>query len=85
MIHSKIIADLDRIETLSALCDYMIHLIDTFDSAMEYAYGPTPMYSLSKLMMNKVAVLLQKMVDRLGLTDSMRIIAVCPGNFEVRV
>eukprot|EP01036_Dinobryon_divergens_P026026 gene26026-34628_t len=55
MIHSKIIDDLDRIETLSALCDYMIHLIDTFDNSMEYAYGPTPMYSLSKLMMNKAA------------------------------
>ena len=83
MIHSRVIEDLDRIETLSVLCDYIIHLLDTFDSAMEYAHGPTPMYSLSKLMMNKAALLLQNMVDKFELSESVRIVALCPGNFQV--
>ena len=88
MIHSKVIEEIDTIHSLTGLCRYMNKLVDEFDDEMEFAFGPSPMYSLSKLLMNKSMLLLQQEVgninEKVGKNKKhgdMRCISVCPGNF----
>lgn len=50
----------------------------TFDQEREYAFGPTPMYSVSKAFLNVGTKLLQSAYEK---NKRSRVIAVCPGNF----
>eukprot|EP01031_Cornospumella_fuschlensis_P027440 gene27440-33143_t len=43
---------------------------------MEYAFGPTPMYSLSKCLLTHSAPLLQAMAP-----SNFKIVSWCPGDF----
>lgn len=50
-------------------------------SLIHYAVGPTPAYSLSKALLNAHTRLWQQELINAGLQESVRVIAVCPGNF----
>ena len=56
-LHSTIAQALDNINDLQSLDDYVAKLFHNHDtnskSCIEYAYGDTPMYSLSKAILNK--------------------------------
>ena len=56
-LHSTIAQALDNINDLQSLDDYVAKLLHNHDtnnkSCIEYAYGDTPMYSLSKAILNK--------------------------------
>ena len=56
----------------------MHHLETTFDPAFEYCHGSTPMYSLSKALLNTYTRVVASQVDS---QQQIRIIAACPGNF----
>lgn len=50
---------------------------DNFYPSTEYAYGETPMYSVSKAFFNRASRLLNKESP-----DNCRVLTVCPGNFQ---
>jgi len=81
MINSQIIRELDTLLTIPALIEYIHQLLVSFDESFEYAFGPTPMYSLSKLLLNKATILLNDELCKQNLLDHMRVVACCPGNF----
>ena len=56
---------------------YLVELEETFDPSFSYAHGPTPMYSLSKALLNAYTRLSHGTVPGVR-----RVVAVCPGNFE---
>eukprot|EP01041_Mallomonas_annulata_P008371 gene8371-17252_t len=56
-------------------------LTDPFDTSFEYAYGDTPMYSLSKAFLN-TAIRIINNQNLFLLPSNIRVLAVCPGNFQ---
>lgn len=48
----------------------------------EYAVGPTPAYSLSKALLNTHTRLWHRQLISEGLLKSVRVMSVCPGNFQ---
>ena len=57
---------------------YLGYLETSFDPHFEYAYGTTPMYSLSKALLNVYTRIAHQ--ERWNSYD--RILSVCPGNFH---
>ena len=52
-----------------------------FDSSMEYAFGSTPMYSVSKALLNIGTKLLNMRVTCGSVDQKINVYSVCPGNF----
>jgi NAD(P)-dependent dehydrogenase (short-subunit alcohol dehydrogenase family) len=83
-LNSQIADELLAIENLSAWFAYVTQFLEDMKSpsydlhAMEYAFGETPGYSLSKALLNRGICLLQKEFDY---DHRHRFLAVCPGNF----
>ena len=48
----------------------------------DYAVGPTPAYSLSKALLNAHTRLWHRQLVSEGISKSVRVMAVCPGNFQ---
>ena len=57
---------------------YLNELEATFDPSFSYAHGPTPLYSLSKALLNAYT----RLSNCVGAPERRRVLAVCPGNFE---
>ena len=49
---------------------------------LEYAFGPTPMYSVSKALLNRGTRILQDKLEATRAAKQAIVLAVCPGNFE---
>lgn len=78
-LNSDVVQDLNKICSSVELDQYVSLLQHTYNPASEYAHGPTPMYSLSKAILNKSTQLLHK--ENGGTTGcNVRILACCPGN-----
>jgi NAD(P)-dependent dehydrogenase (short-subunit alcohol dehydrogenase family) len=63
----------------------LIHQLSTEDPktnnpSFEYAFGNTPIYSLSKALVNSYTKLLQQ--EYQSIKSRIRVISICPGNFE---
>lgn len=88
MVESAIASEVDCITSLGDLLRYILTLVSARQKEEEeeeqeqqeglfrrqYAVGDTPMYSLSKMMLNKAVQLLHEMA-------LLRVLACCPGNF----
>ena len=66
---------------------YLVQLESTFDPHFEYAYGSTPMYSLSKSLLNVYTRIthqerLNSLLSSSSTSTYDRILSVCPGNFQ---
>jgi len=57
-------------------------LTDTGMPLSDYAVGPTPAYSLSKALLNTHTRLWHQQLVNEGISKYVRVMAVCPGNFE---
>jgi NAD(P)-dependent dehydrogenase (short-subunit alcohol dehydrogenase family) len=76
-IHSEINRRLrDTVHTVDELALYMNELIESFNAKYEYAFGMSPMYSLSKRLLNKATELFHHQYG----DESVKFIACCPGN-----
>lgn len=62
-----------------------IHPTHTHDIYTDYAFGPTPLYSYSKALLNKLTRLQHIHYNTLQTSNinniDLRFISVCPGNF----
>lgn len=80
-LHSDIAQRIASIETLAGLVEYTSsELLDSYDSRKENAFGPTPCYSISKALLNKLTQLYHRRTEDNKLKN-MRTLACCPGNF----
>ena len=78
-LHSDVQKKIKKVNNLQEWKCLARSLAIFYNKDVEYAFGPTPMYSLSKALFNKGSYLLHKEnYDYRG----GRIIAVCPGNFK---
>ena len=57
-LNSQVAHSIESINSSTDLDTYIVHLMDSYDSSVEYAHGPTPMYSLSKALLNKSTILM---------------------------
>lgn len=78
-LNSAISRKLLQIQSIAKIFEYAAELEQNFNPAFEYAYGATPMYSLSKAVLNKGTLLLQKEFVK-SHPGRVRILACCPGN-----
>lgn len=81
-LNSEIISSLNSCSSIEDLKANAGRLIERFDDSFEYAYGLTPMYSLSKAFLNKATQLVHRDLEIRGESKQTRIVAVCPGNFQ---
>lgn len=72
---------LESIEDLTDLVEYAYRLVKSYDSTVEYAFGNTPFYSISKAFLNKATILLDSGLDSSDELIKWRVLACCPGNF----
>lgn len=70
-----LLASIRDMEDLKAFLD---HMIAAADSTEEFAFGPTPAYSVSKAALNVATTLL-------AATQGRRICAVCPGDVQTKM
>lgn len=78
-IESNIVKELDKISSSVDLDKYIDVLQNTYNPSFDYAHGPSPMYSVSKAILNKSTQLLHK--EHGSERDSnIRILSCCPGN-----
>ena len=61
---------------------YLRQLENTFDPNFEYAYGSTPMYSLSKSLLNVYTRIAHQERSNSLSSSYDRILSVCPGNVK---
>lgn len=84
-ITSEIASRLRVVRSLGELFRLSDELIEDYDYNAEYAYGETPMYSLSKAFLNKATFLLhEKYSSQINSGEvpwNIRVLACCPGNF----
>lgn len=78
-LNSEVIHELNKISSSAELDAYASLLQSTYNPAFEYAHGPTPMYSLSKAILNKSTQLLHE-EHGCATGSNIRILACCPGN-----
>ena len=78
-LHSDIQKRIKKVKTLNEWESLARSLVIFYDEGMEYAFGPTPMYSLSKAMLNKGTYLLHNDKHK---QNEAKLLAVCPGNFK---
>jgi NAD(P)-dependent dehydrogenase (short-subunit alcohol dehydrogenase family) len=80
-LHTSIAAEINGIQSIPELVAYidgkLLELAD--DQTVELAYGPTPCYSVSKAILNKITQLFIH-VNEIP-SSHWRSIACCPGNF----
>ena len=79
-LHSDLQKKIKEVKNLRELKSLARSLAIFYDQGVEYAFGPTPMYSLSKALLNKGTYLLQQDVQYDH--QRSRILAICPGNFK---
>ncbi len=80
-IHSDIIRRLNNdIQHLNDLLKFMSELINSFDPKFEYAFGESPMYSLSKCLLHKATQLIHKELELDMTAENAKIFTCCPGN-----
>lgn len=77
-LNSKLASELKLLSSMPALESWIINLIKEYSSSFEYAYGTTPMYSLTKAILNCLTRIVH---DQHNHHPNFRIIACCPGNF----
>jgi NAD(P)-dependent dehydrogenase (short-subunit alcohol dehydrogenase family) len=84
MLNSGVAKNIEKIDDLDVLEDFILRLIDNYDSSIEFACGPTPFYSLSKALLNKGSQILNKYLHggEIAGHNRARIICVCPGDFS---
>ena len=58
--------------------DYIRNIKEDFDPNFEYSYGPTPLYSLSKALLNSYTKIKGGEYEKLP--SNISIFSVCPGN-----
>lgn len=76
-LNSNLAAALDKISSVGQLKSFISDvLLDQFRPSTEYAFGPTPFYSVSKALLNKATELCHAESQ-----SNMRVISCCPGNF----
>lgn len=75
-INSQIASRISSIDNLNSLLQYCTLLQDSFDPMLEYAFGPTPLYSLSKCLLTHSTPLLQAIAP-----SNVKVISWCPGDF----
>lgn len=80
-LHSSIQKVLNSIISPIQLIDYIHRLMKTYKPQLEYSYGDTPMYSLSKALLNKATEVLHHYYSDLRTQTPYRIVSICPGNF----
>lgn len=76
-INSDIWKDISSLNNLDDWFRYSSTITDRL--GVEFAFGDTPGYSLSKALLNRGAMLLSARCNQLQLP--IRVLAVCPGNF----
>lgn len=85
-VHTMIRHQLEqRVRSTSDVDDYVATLLSTYDSETEYAYGDTPMYSLSKCILNAYSRYFHlECIRDASACASMqcRSLSICPGNFQ---
>jgi NAD(P)-dependent dehydrogenase (short-subunit alcohol dehydrogenase family) len=64
---------------MQALHTFLESLMNLFDPSLEYAFGPTPFYSLSKAALNAGTRTLHSQTP-----DNVRVLALCPGDISSR-
>lgn len=82
LLHSDISSAIQRIQSLPDLLLYSEELVHKFDAKFEYAFGGTlgtPMYSLSKAILNRGTALLHEQFQA-SHPGHVRVLACCPGN-----
>jgi NAD(P)-dependent dehydrogenase (short-subunit alcohol dehydrogenase family) len=79
-LHTRIAERIRSIQSITECDQYVEKLFRTYDSSTEYAHGSTPMYSLSKALLNKYTQLLHEDCRRTDTGRNIQIIACCPGN-----
>lgn len=77
-LHSSLARDIEQLDSMGDLLGFISRLqgMDLDEQPMELAAGPSPLYSLSKALLNRATHL-----QHLSAPAGMRIIACCPGNF----
>ncbi len=79
-LHSDIQKRIKKVKNLKELKSLARSLAIFYDQDIEYAFGPTPTYSVSKALLNKGTYLLHR--EKQHDYEKARILTVCPGNFK---
>jgi NAD(P)-dependent dehydrogenase (short-subunit alcohol dehydrogenase family) len=80
-INSEIASQLKSMTTLPELDVYIQKLLTRHQSEIEFAFGDSPCYSLSKAILNTATRILHDTYA----SNNLRIISICPGNFISRM
>lgn len=70
-------SQVSNLDTFNQWTWYLEYLLTTFNPQVEYGFGETPMYSLSKALLNSFT-----RIFHAKCAGRCRVLAVCPGDFE---
>ena len=70
-------AQVSNLDTFNQWTWYLEYLLTTYNPQVEYGFGETPMYSLSKALLNSFT-----RIFHTKCAGQCRVLAVCPGDFE---